>query len=349
MAISTARLHVGILVFLMLSLSSCSTKRHHTVETAFYYWRTTFDPTTSEMEYLRELGARKLYIKLFEVDWDFALGRAIPQASAEIKQDSLPGFEIIPTIFITNRTLTNIAENDLDQLAAHIAGEIRTQSALFKGVTIREIQLNCDWTEKTRSKYFSLIQALRACPGTEHMKISTTIRLHQVKYRELTGVPPVDKGVLMFYNMGSLEDSKSENSIFDLKVAKSYLKRIDGYPLPLDVALPLYSWGVVLRRGKAVGLLNNVAKDQFEDSTRFVIQPDHVEVMKSTYFDYFYLYRGDKIRLEHVSGDQLRQAVDLLTTELSAPSISVIFFHLDPHIIKDYSSEELKNLCMAFH
>jgi hypothetical protein len=68
-----------------------------------------------------------------------------------------------------------------------------------------------------------------------------------VKYRERTGVPPVDRGMLMFYNMGRFSADPEARAIFDLESARRYLARISSYPLPLDLALPMWSWTVAPR------------------------------------------------------------------------------------------------------
>ncbi len=77
------------------------------------------------------------------------------------------------------------------------------------------------------------------------MVLSATIRLHQVKYFETTGVPPVKSGMLMFYNTGDLENPSEENSILNIETAELYLSGLEDYPMQLDIVLPLFSWAVV--------------------------------------------------------------------------------------------------------
>ena len=45
--------------------------------------------------------------------------------------------------------------------------------------------------------------------------MSATIRLHQVKYRADTGVPPVDRGMLMAYNLLPPDQAGERSSILD--------------------------------------------------------------------------------------------------------------------------------------
>ena len=51
------------------------------------------------------------------------------------------------------------------------------------------------------------------------------------------GVPPVSRGVLMYYNMSEAGDFKTSNHILDLEVAGRYHVHFDDYPIPLDLAL----------------------------------------------------------------------------------------------------------------
>jgi len=54
-------------------------------------------------------------------------------------------------------------------------------------------------------------------------------------------VPPVDKGLLMFYNMGKISpDLNARNSIYNRADAEAYLESLPNYRLSLDVALPVF-------------------------------------------------------------------------------------------------------------
>ena len=114
------------------------------------------------------------------------------------------------------------------------------------------LQVDCDWTISTKEKYFNLLILLSNY--IEHL--SATIRLHQIKYVKATGVPPVEKGVVMIYNLDSPADTNIRNSIFSFEKALLYLKgNLEHYPLQLDVALPAFSWGVHFHHGKIKGLI----------------------------------------------------------------------------------------------
>ena len=133
---------------------------------------------------------------------------------------------------------------------------------LFETHTTKEIQLDCDWTKTTREKYFNLIEQMKQLTEINKIEITTTIRLHQVKFFNKTGVPPIKRGMLMFYNMSDVSDNRTRNSIYDEGLAKKYLINFDKYPLDLDVVLPAFSWSCWFRNGKLKNLINNIkAKD----------------------------------------------------------------------------------------
>ncbi len=297
---------------------------------------------------MQSLGVTTLYVRFFDVDWDAAANNAYPvQALAGIPDTTLR-VAIVPTIFITNRTLIHGSPKDIPGLAERIAALTLSMASSLGFPAVHEVQLDCDWTEKTRGPFFDLAGALRRVLQKERIAISATIRLHQVKYLDRSGVPPVDRGVLMFYNMGELNDPASANSILDLDAARKYLPYLHNYPLPLDVALPLYSWGVVYRRARVAGLMNNVTATDFSDETRFAVRGDRVEVLKDSFFNYRFLYTGDVIRLERVPRKKLDEAASLLARSIDGDSLRVIFYHLDSQTIRGYRNEDLQAVCAAF-
>ncbi len=299
--------------------------------TAFYHWQTHFAPDTTERQYLAELGVTKLYVKYFDVDWDAA--REMPVPHAEVKMDTtrLPAHSITPTVFITNRTLSQCGTEGAPELADRIARKI----IALGQPPVTEIQIDCDWTASTREAYFQLLQRLRAA-FPQPLTLSVTVRLHQLRYPQRTGVPPADRGMLMCYNVGELEAWAEENSILQAETVRPYLEEAPPYPLPLDVALPLFRWGVVFRDGQLVHLINELGPEQLTDGRRFVKLADNrYEVVKSTYLDSYYLYRGDRIRTESAQPEALEKTARLLRAHLGAPA-TIAWYHLDTTTIKRF-------------
>ncbi len=230
----------------MLGLLTCRPERSLEVRPAFYHWKTRLAPGPSERQWLEAIDAQRLYVKFFDVDWDESQQQAVPLAILEADSrvgGSLP--RIIPVVFITNRCLKKLPKAELPELATKLVAKIR---ALALHWPPPEVQLDCDWTDGTRQAYFELLTHIRARLPVG-VPLSATIRLHQYRHPKLRGVPPVERGMLMFYNMGELDQWEEPNSILNLAAAAEYLEGAEAYPIPLDMALPAFSWACFSDRG----------------------------------------------------------------------------------------------------
>lgn len=338
------RICIPLFVAFLFILGCSSNERR--ISPSFYHWKTEFALNDRELSYLNAMDVNTLYIRFFDVDWNISRNQPVPLASVQIDTSGLKGKNIIPTIYITNRTMANIAYNDVPALGDKIVTRI---FSLADSMKFGEVQIDCDWSEKSRDNYFRLLDHLRTLLVPRNIQLSATIRLHQIKYYQITGVPPVNRGMLMFYNMGDIRDIATENSILDLDIAEKYLDNFDEYPMHLDIALPIFSWGVVSRNDEVIHLLNNLRASQLNDERRFkFLNPKVVKVIKSTYINGYYLYQDDFIRLEEVSMDALTESAELLSELIEEDSLRVCFYHLDSPTIERYSYEELSSICKVF-
>jgi hypothetical protein len=157
-------------------------------------------------------------------------------------------------------------------------------------------------------------------------RLSATIRLHQYKFPDRTGVPPADRGLLMFYNTGDIHDPDEPNSIFQPAAAEKYLHGAPPrYPLPLDVALPVFSWTLIYRDGDLWKIVPGVEPTQ--NSKLPYLRPD------------------DLARFESVDTTLLRHAAALITEIHLAKDARVAFFHLDTSTARRYPVGYLQSLC----
>ena len=111
-----------LFIFLLL-LGSCRTN-NEPPERGFYFWKTNFSLSTTEAIRLHNLKISKIYIRLFDVDWDRGLDSEIPEGEIRFNErpDSL--FAIVPVVFITNKTLLNIKVDNCSKLAEKIFVQI---------------------------------------------------------------------------------------------------------------------------------------------------------------------------------------------------------------------------------
>ena len=313
------------------------------VTLSFYHWKTTWQSDQTEQDYLNTLHVKTIYLRFFDIDWNQESQTAIPVGVLQIIDTFPAKVAVVPTVFLTNRTFLNLAEKDIGKLAEQVYDKIKQLQKKYKIENIPEIQMDCDWSGKTKVAYFTFLNILKNRLKTNNLRLSTTIRLHQIKYFKSTGIPPIDRGVLMFYNMGNLSRWATENSILDLSIAKEYLTNFKAYPLPLDIALPLFSWAVLFRDGKMIKLINQLEAETLQDTSRFLkIGKNKYKVIKSTYLNGHYLYQEDLLRMESVSIKQLKDASFLLRDYTQKTSnINLIFYHLDSSIIKNIPHESL--------
>jgi hypothetical protein len=316
------------------------------IEPAFYHWKTRFSPTATEQASLEKLNVHRLYIKYFDVDFPDDATEAQPQAKVDFAQ--IPSAKITPTIFITNRAILKTTEENCPALADKIWTLIQKLHPP-NAAPIQEVQIDCDWTAQSRAAYFSLLTRLSSRLDSQQIALSATIRLHQLKYPKQTGVPPVDRGMLMFYNMGDLDNPEETNSILDLAEGKRYLGNLDAYALPLDVALPIFAWGVLIRREKPIKLLNNLRLASTVDMPWMTRLGDNrVRVDTSHYFWGHYLYAGDEIRLESVAPGDLMASAQTLADGLPTAARSISLYHLDSLTLTEYDLQTLDSVFGVF-
>jgi hypothetical protein len=230
-----------LLVSLTICLGAC---QHKTRSMSFYYWRTTYAPDSMELQTLKENKVDTLYVHYFDVDWPDT--DAAPSPISPIRFAANPsGYSIVPVIFFQNRVFEKLGSTASLALAEKVLALVRRIN-LPAGIRAKEMQFDCDWTEQSRDNYFRFIREYHALSG---LPLSSTIRLHQIKYSERAGTPPVDHGILMFYNMGNI-DAGNGNSVYDRAIAHRYTPSLRTYPLILDVALPIFSCGLQVRDGR---------------------------------------------------------------------------------------------------
>jgi hypothetical protein len=329
-----------------LLLSGCqsserqTTKNSQQITPAFYHWKSTYNPTRSEIKLLNQLNINKLYVHFFDVDWDARTHQPVPKALVTFRQKPLGS--VVPVVFITNRTLLNMTAGGLPELAKHITDAI-TRISKKADISYREVQFDCDWSGRTHDVYFQLLTLLSNklnCP------LSATIRLHQIKYADQTGIPPVARGMLMLYNVADWKRVDIHNSIYDPAVVDSYLPFVATYKLPLDAVMPLFYWTVVYRANRFLTFLNNVDRKSLTKAHFLTAQADSnrfTAVRDTTAFG-FSVRRGDAFRAEAVSSEMLLTEQSRLLDKIRTQRFTFALYHLDSTILANYPRESLQTL-----
>lgn len=312
------------LYLLLVLLGACSYE-DTPPEQALYCWKTQVQFSAEEADFVKNNRIERLYIRYCDVG--LRDNAPVPIAPVDIDTLSVQGKTVIPVIYLKNEIFNpELTESNPTYIStlAHKLGDYIEQINRYYRLRVSEVQFDCDWSLSTKQAYFSMLEAFKK---EYPYQLSATIRLHQVKYREETGVPPVDYGVLMYYNMGRIT-ATGANSIYDRSTALRYLGKLREYPLPLDIALPMFAWGVHSADGQVLNLVGGLthAEAQAISTLVRIDASDIYKVAEQTYYKGRVWQAGDLIKIEEVSDAQRKEMLADLREYSSEPIRRVIWF-----------------------
>ncbi|WP_291286483.1 hypothetical protein [Flavobacterium sp.] len=374
---------VFILLFVLLNGATC--EKEHEVVRSFCYWKTDLNFESKEDSLIRDLKVKHLYVRFFDVDWNPYAKEPLPVATILDVRLNESNPEITPSIFITNEVVLQSNKKQLDSLAVRIAKRIeqigvkinetkaeKTAGAIvyhkdyYKQenrkqlnydsvksiemaklkVDFKEILIDCDWSEKSKDNYFYLLKQIKKRYSAT--PVSATIRLWQYKYASKAGVPPVDKGLLMCYNITKPEEFNTKNSIGTSEELAQYITH-DKYPLKLDIALPLYSWAVVFRGNQFKGILSDYDRLQNDTVKLKKVSETKYRLQDDILVGQTYLRNGDEIRIEKISEEELDKMISIVKNKIPIDNqTKVTFFSFDKKYINDYGTQNISGYYARF-
>lgn len=309
------KLSTAVVCFLLsigLTLSCSKPKPMPTTMRSVYYWSTTLNMDSVKTAFMRNYDISRMYIRYFDVVADQS-GRAVPNATLKFATDVPQGIDIVPTVFVMPECL----RQDRSRLASLIVKRVVQMNETNDVYNVKEIQIDCDWTQSTRQLYAEFMQAMMRECHSRHLKLSSTIRLHQLAQTP----PPADRGVLMMYNTGDATDIRCHKPILDMHDAAPYLPRLNDYKLKLSTAYPIFTWRILFRGGRFVGFIHNDGENPILPS--------------------------DSIALRQPSAADIIEAVNVIGSRRPDANNEIILFDLNNHNInrlkhKDY--EKILNM-----
>ena len=233
---------------MLLALMGCSKQSDIEKGNAVYYWRTDLRLDSTERAFLVQYDIKKVYCRYFDVVINDDDEGPVPNATISFSTTLPKGIELVPTVYITENCMHEWHEGLAEKLVQRIRQMNETND--INGVS--EIQIDCDYTAKSRRTYYRFLEAVKKAWGQQ---LSTTIRLHQLSME----APPVDYGVLMVYNTGNPQNFTERNPILDFRDVTSYLRYLSDYSLPMATAYPVFSW---LRTIQGVHITHTVEADE---------------------------------------------------------------------------------------
>lgn len=275
-----------------------------------YYWNTTFDLDSTKRDFIDRHGIGRIYLRMFDVV-PGKNGEVVPNATVALGDSAVDcPVKVVPTIFILNECFRTPNDALAQKLLQRVLQMCTTHHIDIDG----ELQIDCDWTVSTRDNLYSFLEQLRTLAHEKGLKLSSTIRLHQLSQP----VPPVDNGVLMVYNTGDMTRIDVKKPILDPKDVQPYLKYLGGYKLPLAAAYPVFRWELLFRGGKFVDVIHS---------------RDELPILP-----------GDSIverRVEFADILAVKKAIEKQRDDCQS---GIILYDLSNYNIKRYSSEEFEAL-----
>lgn len=327
-------------IVLVLVFAACNRVEKPVI--TFYYWKTNFSLSTLEKDALQDNDVQKIYIRYFDIDLHPKTNEPFPVSP--IHFSILPPVKtIVPVVYIKNKVMlkTDFDGKKLARKTYDFIKDINSKN----GLSCQEIQIDCDWTLESKTNYLQFIEDFKRISDK---KLSATIRLHQVKYFEKTKIPNVDSAVLMYYNMGTIAVN-SLNSIYNQDVAARYIKSLKKYPLALDFALPIFSWGIHISDGKVIGLRSKMTISDLQLDSNFTLEdPNSFRVNHSNYRKGTFYKKGDILKIEAVSGADLKEMAHDLKENSAVDPKEIIFYDLDELNIKNYEKTIFKQVISCF-
>ncbi|HEY8782578.1 MAG TPA: hypothetical protein VIM16_13220 [Mucilaginibacter sp.] len=331
--------------FLSLAFSALfSCHRPKKINVSFYYWKTVYKANKTEAGYLRYFKIHKLYVRIMDVnivEEDTSPGPISPIIFKNKLPDSL---QIIPVVFIVNDVFKNITKPQLNDLTNKILHFVNGKVQQAGKASFTELQIDCDWTAATRDNYFFLLRQLKLNPGLKHKILTATLRLHQLKNQRGSGIPPVNRVMLMCYNMGNLRKYGNQNSILEISELKKYLgDNITAYPISVDIGLPLFSWAVAFRNKEYIGISKRIKIVDLNNKNQFIFIGNNIYKAAKDLPE-FGLNKADEVRWESVAVTDLQAAARYLSSLIKTDTVNVIYFHLDETVIKPYAFKDLEKV-----
>ena len=147
---------------MLLVFVACSLKDQPSMR-SMYYWSTTFELSKAKKTFLNRLHIQHLYIRYFDVVLDDN-GQPMPNATIQFKASIPEHMEVIPTVFIINDCM----RKDYKNLAQKILKRILQMNATNDIPKVKEIQIDCDWTNTTRQHLTTFGRRTQDKPTTRH-------------------------------------------------------------------------------------------------------------------------------------------------------------------------------------
>ena len=144
----------------------------------------------------------------------------------------------------------------------------------------------------------------------------------------------------MFYNIGDLASVDETNSILNQEDAEKYVAHVADYPLPYDIALPLFSWVSVFRNNEFSRIISDVSS---ADLASFYKEEDFYRCKEPENLNGWSIYPEEKLRFETVSKQDITQVLSSIK-QYSTQEFNVIYYQINSKVRQEFSASNLQNM-----
>ena len=339
------------ILILSITVVNCHSS-YNKSQRAFYYWKQQCHLTSEDSTIFKQLHITKLYVRYFDLVRQSGQLTITPPVSigSNLK---LSEIEVIPVVFITPEALKGLDDVKIPDTVNQLIGTV-IKIGQNAGLTpFKEFQIDCDWTPSTKDRFFHLLKILKTLTEMENRTLSCTIRLHQLADPTRTGIPPVDRGMLMPYNLDPVHKPGTTDSIMDEKLLRSYIDRSRQYPLLLDIVLPIFTWAAHFDMDKKfLGLIRDVTLNDLKENNKLKNEKQRFyRASETTYIRDIKIIKGDYIRLDGATYNNLMRMAGYLEKKkreiMKRNPLTISLFHYSPqtvNAITDGKPERLEKI-----
>ncbi|HUH26138.1 MAG TPA: hypothetical protein VLY87_05890, partial [Flavobacterium sp.] len=137
----------------------------------------------------------------------------------------------------------------------------------------------------------------------------------------------------------------NQNSIYEQDIAHRYIKSLNSYPLHLDMALPIFSWGVHIRDNQVTNLISGMRLTDMVDEHFKKVSKNTYQVVDDFLYEGRYLAKNDVIKIEESSAPQLKEMIADLKKNTKNKPKEIIFYDLNEKNLTAYEKEIFKTVC----
>ena len=159
-------------------------------------------------------------------------------------------------------------------------------------------------------------------------------------------------------SLDNARNFKQANSIFNVNLAAKYLA-VKDYPLPMDYALPVFSWTLVYRNNRFLKVfssdiiteISTTNSPGYPDSTLLQMLEPNVYLVKvpNRYYDAYNLKAGDILKVEACREKELSEASMLIGKLPFDTKTTIALFDLDPTDLEKISHEKIEAAYAPYH